>query len=143
MILDKFSLAGQVGIVTGGGQGLGKVFCHAFAEAAPALGDVGPPAEPRGHETGVPALEADLLLFRAAVEPSVRPAEDMPRHLGLRLRGRARPQSGDQPRLRAAGLGVAREDDQTFGSAGRQGVRPQDSGIRNGNGEGRIRRFLR
>ena len=33
MILDKFSLKGQVGIVTGGGQGLGKVFCHAFAEA--------------------------------------------------------------------------------------------------------------
>ena len=26
MILDLFSLAGQVGIVTGGGQGLGKVF---------------------------------------------------------------------------------------------------------------------
>jgi NAD(P)-dependent dehydrogenase (short-subunit alcohol dehydrogenase family) len=33
MILDAFSLAGQVGIVTGGGQGLGKTFCHAFAEA--------------------------------------------------------------------------------------------------------------
>ena len=33
MILDKFSLAGQVGIVTGGGQGLGQVFCHAFAQA--------------------------------------------------------------------------------------------------------------
>jgi NAD(P)-dependent dehydrogenase (short-subunit alcohol dehydrogenase family) len=33
MILDEFSLAGQVGIVTGGGQGLGKVFCQAFAEA--------------------------------------------------------------------------------------------------------------
>jgi len=33
MVLAKFSLAGQVGIVTGGGQGLGKVFCHAFAEA--------------------------------------------------------------------------------------------------------------
>jgi NAD(P)-dependent dehydrogenase (short-subunit alcohol dehydrogenase family) len=33
MVLDKFSLSGQVGIVTGGGQGLGKVFCHAFAEA--------------------------------------------------------------------------------------------------------------
>ncbi len=33
MILDKFSLEGQVGIVTGGGQGLGKTFCHAFAEA--------------------------------------------------------------------------------------------------------------
>ncbi len=33
MILDKFSLEGHVGIVTGGGQGLGKTFCHAFAEA--------------------------------------------------------------------------------------------------------------
>jgi len=33
VVLDKFSLAGQVGIVTGGGQGLGKAFCHAFAEA--------------------------------------------------------------------------------------------------------------
>ena len=33
MILDKFSLEGQVAVVTGGGQGLGKVFCHAFAEA--------------------------------------------------------------------------------------------------------------
>ncbi len=33
MVLDKFSLEGQVGIVTGGGQGLGKMFCHAFAEA--------------------------------------------------------------------------------------------------------------
>ena len=28
-----FSLHGQVGIVTGAGQGLGKVFCHAFARA--------------------------------------------------------------------------------------------------------------
>ena len=33
MVLDKFSLAGQVGIVTGGGQGLGWAFCRAFAEA--------------------------------------------------------------------------------------------------------------
>jgi NAD(P)-dependent dehydrogenase (short-subunit alcohol dehydrogenase family) len=33
MILDLFSLANQVGIVTGGGQGLGKVFSHAYAEA--------------------------------------------------------------------------------------------------------------
>jgi NAD(P)-dependent dehydrogenase (short-subunit alcohol dehydrogenase family) len=33
MILESFSLAGQVGIVTGGGQGLGRTFCHAFAEA--------------------------------------------------------------------------------------------------------------
>ncbi len=33
MVLDKFSLEGKVAIVTGGGQGLGQVFCHAFAEA--------------------------------------------------------------------------------------------------------------
>ncbi|PID58093.1 short-chain dehydrogenase [candidate division KSB3 bacterium] len=33
MILDRFSLKGQIGIVTGGGQGLGKAFCTAFAEA--------------------------------------------------------------------------------------------------------------
>ena len=33
MVLDKFSLASQVGIVTGGGQGLGWAFCRAFAEA--------------------------------------------------------------------------------------------------------------
>lgn len=32
-VLDTFSLKGQVGIVTGGGQGLGKTFCHTFAEA--------------------------------------------------------------------------------------------------------------
>ena len=32
-LLDKFSLNGQVGVVTGGGQGLGKVFSMAFAEA--------------------------------------------------------------------------------------------------------------
>lgn len=33
MVLDKFLLTGQVAIVTGGGQGLGKMFCHALAEA--------------------------------------------------------------------------------------------------------------
>ena len=33
MILDRFSLHDHVGIVTGGGQGLGKAFCHAYAEA--------------------------------------------------------------------------------------------------------------
>lgn len=33
MILERFSLHGQVGIVTGGGQGLGKTFCQAFTEA--------------------------------------------------------------------------------------------------------------
>ena len=33
MYMEKFSLKGQVGIVTGGGQGIGRVYCHAFAEA--------------------------------------------------------------------------------------------------------------
>jgi NAD(P)-dependent dehydrogenase (short-subunit alcohol dehydrogenase family) len=32
-IIEKFSLKNQVGVVTGGGQGLGKVFSLAFAEA--------------------------------------------------------------------------------------------------------------
>ncbi len=32
-LIDKFSLKGQVGIVTGGGQGLGRVFSLAYAEA--------------------------------------------------------------------------------------------------------------
>ncbi|MBD3308839.1 glucose 1-dehydrogenase [candidate division KSB3 bacterium] len=33
MVLDTFSLKGHVGVVTGGGQGLGKAFCLGFAEA--------------------------------------------------------------------------------------------------------------
>ena len=33
MFMDQFSLEGLVGIVTGGGQGIGRVYCHAFAEA--------------------------------------------------------------------------------------------------------------
>ncbi|MDR2390092.1 MAG: glucose 1-dehydrogenase [Planctomycetota bacterium] len=31
-LLDKFSLRGKTGIVTGGGQGLGRGYCRAFAE---------------------------------------------------------------------------------------------------------------
>ena len=37
MILEQFSLEGRVGIVTGGGQGLGKVFCEAYADVGAAV----------------------------------------------------------------------------------------------------------
>jgi NAD(P)-dependent dehydrogenase (short-subunit alcohol dehydrogenase family) len=60
-ILDKFSLKGQVGVVTGGGQGLGKVFSLAFAEAGASVvvaelnPDTGPETakeiEEKGSET--------------------------------------------------------------------------------------------
>lgn len=52
MILDKFSLKGQVGIVTGGGQGLGKAFCLAFAEAGAdiVIADINPETGPKTAE---------------------------------------------------------------------------------------------
>jgi len=52
MVLDAFSLEGQVGIVTGGGQGLGKVFCHAFAEAGAdvVVAEINPETSPQTAE---------------------------------------------------------------------------------------------
>ncbi|MCP4397642.1 MAG: glucose 1-dehydrogenase [bacterium] len=48
MILDKFSLAGQLGIVTGGGQGLGKAFCLAYADVGAdiVIADINPETGP-------------------------------------------------------------------------------------------------
>ena len=37
MVLDTFKMENQIGIVTGVGQGLGRIFCHAFAEASAAV----------------------------------------------------------------------------------------------------------
>ena len=37
MVLEAFSLDGQVGIVTGGGAGLGQAYCQACAEAGAAI----------------------------------------------------------------------------------------------------------
>lgn len=62
MILDRFSLADKVAVVTGGGQGLGKIFCHAFAEAGSDIvvaeinSDTGPVTAKEIEDTGRRAL---------------------------------------------------------------------------------------
>ncbi|GAK58736.1 DNA, complete genome [Candidatus Vecturithrix granuli] len=62
MILDKFSLQGQVGIVTGGGQGLGKAFSMAFAEAGAdvVIADINP-------ETGAKTAEEIQAIGRRSI----------------------------------------------------------------------------
>ena len=62
MILEKFSLKDRVGIVTGGGRGLGKVFCRSFADVGADIvvaevdTDTGPQAASEIEATGRRAL---------------------------------------------------------------------------------------
>ncbi len=74
MVLDQFSLAGQVGIVTGGGQGLGWAFCQAFAEAGADLviAEINP-------ETGQQAAERVRSMGRGAlfVQTDIRKKNDI------------------------------------------------------------------
>jgi len=62
MVLEKFSLVGQVGVVTGGGQGLGKVFCRVFAEAGAdvVVAEINP-------ETGPATVEEIVAIGRRAL----------------------------------------------------------------------------
>ena len=72
MILEKFSLEGQVGIVTGAGQGLGKVFALAFAQAGAdvVIAEINP-------DTGLQTVQDVRALGRRAlyVETDVRRRE--------------------------------------------------------------------
>ncbi len=81
-LLDKFSLKGQIGVVTGGGQGLGKVFSLAFAEmgakvvVAELNPDTGPETTKEIETNGGEALfvETDVknrLSIEAMVEKTV------------------------------------------------------------------------
>jgi NAD(P)-dependent dehydrogenase (short-subunit alcohol dehydrogenase family) len=74
MILEKFSLEGQVGIVTGAGQGLGKVFALAFAQAGAdvVIAEINP-------DTGPQTVQEVQALGRRAlyVETDVRRRESV------------------------------------------------------------------
>lgn len=81
MVPNAFSLAGQVGIVTGGGQGLGKEFCRAFADAGADIvvaemnSDTGPETAAEVEAMGRQALFVQTdVRKRASVEAMVAEA---------------------------------------------------------------------
>ncbi|NCO39849.1 MAG: hypothetical protein COZ06_25920 [Armatimonadetes bacterium CG_4_10_14_3_um_filter_66_18] len=81
MILEQFSLKDRVGIVTGGGRGLGKVFCEAYADVGAAVvvaetnPDTGRQTETELREAGHRALfvETDVT-ERASIQALVEAA---------------------------------------------------------------------
>ena len=67
-ILERFSLAGRVGLVTGGGQGIGRAFAHALGEAGAAVAVVDMKldlAEEVAHELA--QKQVDAIAVRADV----------------------------------------------------------------------------
>jgi len=75
-ILDRFRLEGRVALVTGGGQGIGRAFCHALGEAGAAVAVVDRDSvcgEAVAHELTTKGAEA------IAVRADVTEAEEVDR----------------------------------------------------------------
>ena len=78
-VLDTFSLAGQVAVVTGGNRGLGRAFAHALGEAGATIAIVARDADKNAE---VVAELAEKGIAAAAFEGDVASHADVERAAG-------------------------------------------------------------